>query len=272
MPELPEIETIRYNLTHEHANSVSLVGKDIHKGNILWARSLIKPSVSDFESRISGQVINEIGRRGKYLLFILSTEILIIHLGMSGDLLVEPSVAPIAHHYRLLLEFSDGYRLSFNDPRKFGRIWLVRNQFEVLASLGPEPLDPEFTADDLHEIIANHHRQLKPLLMDQKLLAGLGNIYTDEALHRACLHPLKLSHQLTRKESKRLWESIRFVLEDGILHNGASIDWVYRGGDFQNTFRVYQRTGKPCPECHTTVEKIVVGQRGTHYCPVCQPL
>jgi len=272
MPELPEVETIRYNLSHDSANSKSLIGKTVQNAVIIWTRSLIEPPAHEFELRIIGQIINEIGRRGKYLVIRLTTDFLIFHLGMSGDLIVEASTAPIAKHHRLFLEFPGNHRLAFNDPRKFGRVWLVKNQLDILASLGPEPLDPNFTTDDFHKIIVSHQRQLKPLLMDQKVLAGLGNIYTDEALHLAHLHPLRHSHQLTRDESGRLWKSIRLVLEEGILHNGSSIDWVFRGGDFQNKFRVYQRTGEPCPDCNTPVIKITVGQRGTHYCPVCQPL
>ena len=114
-------------------------------------------------------------------------------------------------------------------------------------------------------------RQLKPLLLDQTFLAGLGNIYTDEALHLAGLHPLTPANRLDPAEAARLLEAIRAILQDGIRRNGASIDWVYRGGDFQNNFRVYQRTGQPCPVCGTPVERIMVGQRCTHFCPVCQP-
>jgi formamidopyrimidine-DNA glycosylase len=112
---------------------------------------------------------------------------------------------------------------------------------------------------------------IKPLLMDQTFIAGLGNIYTDEALHQAGIHPLRSSASITRDEAEKLWQAIRDVLSEGIRNSGASIDWVYRGGGFQNTFRVYQRTGQPCLNCGTIILKIVLGQRGTHYCPECQP-
>jgi formamidopyrimidine-DNA glycosylase len=115
-------------------------------------------------------------------------------------------------------------------------------------------------------------RQIKPLLLDQSFLAGLGNIYADESLNLARIHPLQRADRLTKAEARRLLASIRSVLAEGIRRNGASIDWVYRGGDFQNHFRVYQRTGQPCPRCGTPVERIVVGQRGTHFCPHCQTL
>ncbi len=122
----------------------------------------------------------------------------------------------------------------------------------------------------MHHLLGWRRRQLKPLLLDQSFIAGLGNIYTDEALHIARLHPQMLSDEVTHHQAERLWMGIRQVLLEGIRRNGASIDWVYRGGEFQNYFRVYQRTGQPCPECGTPVERIVVGQRGTHFCPVCQ--
>ena len=143
---------------------------------------------------------------------------------------------------------------------------------EIFQNLGPEPLSDEFTTAWLQAALSTQHRQLKPLLLDQSFLAGLGNIYTDEALHMARLHPMASSDSITKEEAEILRMSIRAVLEEGILHNGASIDWVYRGGDFQNHFRVYGRQGKPCPVCGTTIERIVVGQRGTHICPTCQTL
>jgi formamidopyrimidine-DNA glycosylase len=119
--------------------------------------------------------------------------------------------------------------------------------------------------------LGGRQRLLKPLLLDQGFLAGLGNIYTDEALHLARLHPNRIAGQLSDEEAGRLWVAIRAVLDEGIRRQGASIDWVYRGGDFQNSFRVYQRTGLPCPVCGTVIVRRVVGQRGTHFCPVCQP-
>jgi formamidopyrimidine-DNA glycosylase len=278
MPELPEVETICRLLREGRPDVPSLLGETIIRVQVLWPRTLANCPPDEFEKRLLGQSIHSIDRRGKYLLFQLSTDTFIIHLRMSGDLLVETASAlltlPAAYsqHHRLILNFKDGLRLSFNDPRKFGRAWLVDDPLQVLGSLGPEPLDPSFTAHDLCQRLQGFHRQLKPLLLDQSFLAGLGNIYTDEALHLAHLHPLMSSDKIAPSEAERLWLSIRQVLEEGILRQGASIDWVYRGGDFQNYFRVYQRTGKPCPECGTPIQRLVVGQRGTHICPVCQVL
>jgi formamidopyrimidine-DNA glycosylase len=201
----------------------------------------------------------------------LPASTLLIHLRMSGDILLAPEDSPPQPHDRLLLYLDNGLRLAFNDTRKFGRAWLVADPQEITGSLGPEPLSPDFTAEGLYEGLQRHRRQLKPLLLDQTFIAGLGNIYTDEALHAAGLHPLVLSHSLTRPQAERLWESIRFVLQEGIRRQGASIDWVYRGGDFQNYFRAYQRTGEPCPVCGQPIVRITVGQRSTHFCPHCQP-
>jgi len=141
----------------------------------------------------------------------------------------------------------------------------------VIGNLGPEPLENDFRPQDLHARLHAHRRQLKPLLLDQKFIAGLGNIYTDEALNLAKLHPLKISNTLDETQSRRLWSSIRDVLREGIERQGASIDWVYKGGEFQNYFRVYQRTGESCRECGNPIKRISVGQRSTHYCQNCQP-
>lgn len=272
MPELPEVETIAAILRNGTPDQPSLRGMVISNARVLWARTLVTPSVAEFEQRLPGQLVKDIWRRGKHLALSLSQHDLIFHLRMSGDLLVERQDTPLAPHHRLLIDFTGGYRLAFNDTRKFGRVWLTSEPDKLFASLGPEPLDENFQAQDLYQRLQARHRRLKPLLLDQSFLAGLGNIYTDEALHKAGLHPLEMSDKLTENHAERLWRSIRQVLQEGIRHNGASIDWVYRGGNFQNHFRVYRQTGKPCPNCGAPIQKITVGQRGTHFCPQCQPL
>jgi formamidopyrimidine-DNA glycosylase len=272
MPELPEVETIAANLRLGIHGSPALVGKCISAVHLLWERTLAQPQPEEFVSRICGQVIQDIGRRGKFLVMTLSEDTLLIHLRMSGDLLVESSTSQIAAHHRLVLDLDQDIRLAFNDPRKFGRVWLTNDPSSVLGKLGPEPLDESLTPDQFFDMLHVRSRQLKPLLMDQSFLAGLGNIYTDEALHKARLHPLLNSKVLTPEGAAGLLKSIRNVLSQGIRRSGASIDWVYRGGDFQNYFSVYQRTGKPCPVCGTPIERMVLGQRGTHFCPQCQPL
>lgn len=271
MPELPEVETIASGLRLGMQDQPPLPGKRILSGQVFWERSIAEPGASEFVERIAGQVIESIGRRAKFLVFHLSQDHMLVHLRMSGDLRVEPSQAPMAPHHRVILDLEGGLRLAFNDPRKFGRIWLIQQPEKIFDKLGPEPLDPDFTAEVLYRRLQATRRQLKPLLLDQSFIAGLGNIYTDEALFLSQLHPLQLSHTLTQAQAARLLESIRQVLQEGILHNGASIDWVYRGGGFQNHFRAYQRTGQACPRCGTAIQRITVGQRGSHFCPHCQP-
>jgi formamidopyrimidine-DNA glycosylase len=157
-----------------------------------------------------------------------------------------------------------------NDTRKFGRVWLTKDINALLSHLGPEPLDDSFTPDVLYGKLKNRRRQIKPLLLDQRFLAGMGNIYTDEALFYAAIHPKTIANAIPREKVNLLWIGIRIVLQDGIRHNGSSIDWVYRGGNFQNYFQVYHRAGEPCSRCKTPIERIIVGQRGTHICPACQ--
>lgn len=266
MPELPEVETISRNLRP------SLTGRTIVAAKILWARTLETPDVDQFQARISGQTIRNTGRRGKFLILYLSKDVFLLHLRMSGDLRVEPESSPVAVHDRLILSLDNNTRLVFNDTRKFGRAWLVDDLMSVISDLGPEPLDVDFTPIEFYARLHAHRRQLKPLLLDQTFLAGLGNIYADESLHRARLHPLTPSQSVSPVQAEALWHAIRESLMEGIRMNGASIDWVYRGGDFQNHFRVYGRTGKPCLNCEKLIERITVGQRGTHFCPTCQPL
>jgi len=218
-------------------------------------------------------------RRAKYFILRLSDFSLLIHLRMSGDLLIKESKIKPEKHDRLILSLlpapssdSSLSQLVFNDTRKFGRVWLTANPEDVLGKLGPEPLSRAFTPGWLHSALHRKHRQLKPLLLDQTFLAGLGNIYTDESLHLAKLNPLATSDSVTVRQADALHEAIRKVLKEGIRRNGASFDWVYRGGEFQNYFRVYDRAGKPCPVCSTNIERIIVGQRSTHFCPKCQKL
>jgi formamidopyrimidine-DNA glycosylase len=264
MPELPEVETIARTL------KPALVGQTILAADLRWARTLATPTPRKFKENIRGQEISNVSRRGKFLNLQLSTYHLFVHLRMSGDLYLKEENDPPGKHDRLHLFLSNRKTLIFNDTRKFGRVWLTDKPASVIGRLGPEPLSDEFTAQWLHENLHSHHRQLKPLLLDQTFLAGLGNIYTDEALHRARLHPLTASDSVRQEQAERLQEAIHAVLEEGIRRNGSSIDWVYRGGEFQNYFRVYDREGQPCPACGTKIKRLVVGQRGTHFCPKCQ--
>ena len=262
MPELPEVET------HVRKLKPDLVGKRILSARLLWPRTLAFPTPGKFRNQIKGQRIKNVGRRAKFLVVRLVDYSLLIHLRMSGDLSIRSSTIRPELHDRLILELSAGKSLVFNDTRKFGRVWLTEKPEDVLGRLGPEPLDADFTPERLLTALHNKRRQLKPLLLDQNFLAGLGNIYTDEALHTARLHPLTLSDSITMEQAEALHGAIQNVLNEGIRRNGASFDWVYRGGEYG--FRVYDRKDKDCPVCGTKIERILVGQRSTHFCPNCQ--
>jgi formamidopyrimidine-DNA glycosylase len=273
MPELPEVETIVKALKQGGRGGSALPGKVIKNASLLWEKTLMQTEVGAFSEALPGQKIIDISRRAKYIVMQLTQFYLLVHLKMSGDLRVEKAdeAHPLQKHDRFVIVFTDGEQFVFNDTRKFGKVWLVKEPKTVLNQLGPEPLSDEFTPVVFGEMLSQSHRQLKPLLLDQKFLAGLGNIYTDEALHLSGLHPLRIADKLSEEEILRLWKAIREVLQDGINRNGASIDWVYRGGTFQNQFRVYGRTGEACLNCGDPIERTVVGQRGTHFCPRCQP-
>ena len=272
MPELPEVETIAHTLREGAGDIPGIVGRNVEKAVVNWAGIVEKPSPRSFNKRIVGQKIIEIGRRGKFIRFDLSKDTMLIHLRMSGNLRVGDIEEKLGDHIRLALHLDKGLQLAFNNPRKFGRVWLLADPHEELGKLGSEPFDPELTPEFFYQILNGRKRQIKPLLLDQAFLAGMGNIYTDEALNLAKIHPLTRSDQLSKTAAAKLLKYIREVLAEGIKRSGASIDWVYQGGEFQNHFRVYQRTGEPCPACGTLIERVVVGQRSTHYCPTCQVL
>lgn len=270
MPELPEVETIAHSLIEGQGTGVSLIGQRILRAHVGWQRTVAAPSAAAFLRRIRGQRVRTIGRRAKLVRIDLDRDTLLIHLRMSGDLLLGFAKKPIGRHSRLELYFDNGLQLSFNDPRKFGRVWLVPDPAAIFAALGPEPLEAALTPSRFHAMLADRKRQLKPLLLDQTFIAGLGNIYVDEALWEARLHPLAAASGLSRRQAGELLRAIRKVLRAGIRRNGASIDWVYRGGEFQNHFNAYQRTDEPCLRCGTPISRMVIGQRGTHFCPKCQ--
>jgi formamidopyrimidine-DNA glycosylase len=272
MPELPEVETVARSLLGGQGEGLSVLGRRVVRAGVGWKRSVALPAARSFQQRIIGRQVIAVGRRGKFIKIDLSEGSLLIHLRMSGDLLLGKQEKPLGSHSRVQIYFDNGLQMSFNDPRKFGRVWLVEDADVVLGALGPEPFDPALTPARFHNMLVERKRQLKPLLLDQTFIAGLGNIYADEALWSAKLNPLVSSAKLTKPQSAALLRGIRKVLAEGIRRNGASIDWVYRGGEFQNHFNAYQRTGEKCPRCGSKIKRIVVGQRSTHFCPNCQKL
>jgi len=278
MPELPEVETIIRRLRNGTPDHPSVCPQTIESVTITWPRIIAAPGPSAFQHALIGKTVIDARRRGKYLHFPLDEGHLIGHLRMSGDMRMEPqhpnpdTPDPNSLYDRVIFTFSSADRLVFSNIRKFGRMWYLDDPQIIFGRLGPEPLDPNFTAKNLYEKLHARSRQIKPLLMDQTFLAGMGNIYTDEALFRAQIHPLRKSDSLSPDEAARLHQAIQDVLRLGIRRFGASLDWFYRGGEFQNDFNAYGRTGEACPVCNAPIQKITVGQRGTHFCPQCQKL
>jgi formamidopyrimidine-DNA glycosylase len=264
VPELPEVETYARALRH-------LRGRTFLDAHATWERSV--PTGADhLGPRLRGQTILDVGRRAKYIVFTLTHDSLLVHLKMTGSLDVFPANSPLDIHDRVVFDLDGGEQLRFHDPRKFGRVYLVANASEVTGPLGPEPLDESFTLDLLVERLARRKGRLKPLLLNQTFVAGLGNIYTDEALHQAGLHPLRTANTLTPDELGRLYSAIRDVLAQGVANRGTNLDWAYTQGENQHALRVFHRHGQPCERCGTLIERIVLGQRGTHFCPQCQPM
>lgn len=274
MPELPEVETVARLIRPK------LVGRTVQRAHVAWART-VGGDVSEFERRVVGARIAAVRRRAKYLLFALERHgadagVLVGHLRMTGRMHAEPPSWDPGEHVRLSLALDDGNVFHFVDVRKFGRLhWAERPELS-LPPLGPEPLGPDFTADWFARALAGRQRALKVLLLDQSFVAGLGNIYVDESLHRAGLHPLRRSDRVPRAAAERLHAEIRATLQEAIEREGSSFDVFYlnpegRPGSFQHQFQVYGRDGQPCRTCGRRIVKLVVGQRGTHLCTRCQP-
>jgi formamidopyrimidine-DNA glycosylase len=272
VPELPEVETVARGL---HA---ALAGRTITEVKVLWKRSVASPDPAAFARRLVGQTVANVGRRGKWVVMSLNGgDTLLIHLRMSGRLVMEDEACLDARHLRALFLLDDGRRLSFVDQRKFGRLHLTDNPDQVLGTLGPEPLSDELTAERLSEMLKQRRGRIKPLLLNQRFLAGLGNIYANEMLWRARIHPLRPADTLTPAEAQRLHGSIRSVLTAAIASGGTTLDDdTYRQadgrpGEFLGKLVVYGREGRPCPRCGQAIERIKVSQRSTYFCPRCQP-
>ncbi len=274
MPELPEVETVARLVRPD------LVGRGIVGTRVSWERSLGGTSRRAFSGAVRGTRIVAVTRRGKHVLVGLERAgrdagALVIHLRMTGRLHVVDADERPGPYVRVGCRLDDGHRLDFVDVRKFGRFVHHPDPAALLADLGPEPLGPDFTREWLHAALCGRRRRLKPLLLDQRFLAGLGNIYVDEALHTARLHPLTSSHCVSRRKATALHGAIRATLTEAIAREGSSFDTFYRTpeghpGSYQHQFRVYGRQGKPCRTCGAAITRIVVGQRGTHICRRCQ--
>ncbi len=266
MPELPEVETIKNELLPY------VVGRTITGITLHWERIVRQPSVNDFALKIIGQTITGLSRRGKYLFFHLSGgEVLVMHMKMTGSLLIDPSDDRFT---RAEIYLDNGTAIHFWDPRKFGVMWLDKDESGVSAKLGPEPLNNDFTPEVLTRLLHGRNAPVKPVILDQAIIAGIGNMYADEALFDAKIHPLKPAGSLTEDEIQRLYTSIIKVLMKALTSKGASVRNYIRPdgqpGTAHDEFNVAHGMGKTCPNCGTPIERIVVRGRGTYICPVCQ--
>jgi len=270
MPELPEVETVVRGVRP------GVVGRAITGAQVHWAGSVATPLPETFAARLTGQRIEKVWRRAKFIVADLSDDVLLIHLRMTGRLYVASSAAELEadRWLRVAIDLDNGNELRFSDMRKFGRVYLVSDVSEITGTLGPEPLDEDFSLDLFRDRIKTRGSMIKPLLLDQSFVAGIGNIYADEALWLARIHPRRTADTLTEDEVAQLHDSIRSVLRDGIRREGASINWYRKPdgskGSQQTHLYAYGREGEPCSRCGTPIIKTRLAQRGTHYCPVCQ--
>jgi formamidopyrimidine-DNA glycosylase len=269
LPELPEVETIKNEL------SPHIIGRQFTGVTVCDAKLVRQPSVEDFRKNLMGKKITGLERRGKYLIFHLSDGmVLIIHLKMSGALLLNQEQAD--RHTRVIFHLDNGSQLIFTDRRRLGAIWLIENELAITGKLGPEPLTPEFTAETLAERLQKRKAPIKAVLLDQVFIAGIGNMYADEALFAARMHPLRKANSLSPQEIESLHEAIVDVLHSAIDSKGASVDTYKRPdgelGSAHSNFSVAHRGGKLCPICGTPIQRLAIRNRGSYFCPKCQKL
>lgn len=266
MPELPEVEVIRKELIP------LLTGQILGTPRIFWPKSFI----NDATESISGKSVSDIGRQGKYLVIILSSGYLVVHLRMTGQLMVVNEKPSEKKHLQVVIPMKSGKYLVYFDSRKFGRIIHVDDLKTVLKNTGVDALSPEFTPELFRMMLKKKNRMIKSFLMDQSQIAGLGNIYVDESLFRSGIHPKMISSRISAKKVDKLFNAIRDTLRNSIGKMGTTIsDYKTTGGGFggyQNYLQVYGKAGKPCPVCGTVIRKIRMNNRGTHFCPACQKL
>ncbi len=273
MPELPEVETTVAELRER------LVGRIIERVTVSWERSVGHPSLDEFIPRLSGLAVRAATRRAKYIILELDGgQRLVVHLRMTGHLLLDDATTEQPRFVRAVFTLDDGRELRFADQRKFGRLYLVTpDEFAAglpFPPLGPEPLDDAFTHAAFVAVLGARRGVLKPLLLDQSFVAGLGNIYADEALHHAGLHPQRLAQSLSAAEVANLHRAIRLVLARGVASKGTTFStyrttWGLEGLN-QHNLQVFRRSDEPCYTCGTPVRRVKLAGRSTHYCPTCQ--
>ncbi len=277
MPELPEVETLRRDIEKE------FVGKRIKGVDVTGSRSVRRHTTAgEFSARVQGRTLVAVRRRGKYLLLRLdSGDVLVAHMGMSGQLLRVNAKEPVARHTHVVLAFAGAAQLRFVDPRTFGELFVtapghLEEDVPELAHLGFDPLDDRMTWSRFGALLAARKTKLKPLLMDQRFVAGIGNIYSDEILFAAGLRHDRGSDTLTPQEVRRLYRSMVEILQEAVRHRGSSLDdEQYRDifgdvGEFQRLHNVYARAGEACPRCRSTIVRVKANGRSTFYCPHCQ--
>ena len=274
MPELPEVETIRTFL------SPLIIGKQIRRARVTSKRVVEEACRDDISRSLAGKRIRTFQRRGKYLVLGGENFSLLFHLGMSGRLIFMPHATPVVPHTHLVISFSDGSQLHFQDPRAFGRIKLYPfapgspRRIPELARLGWDPLEDGITPLSLWQCLQRRKSTIKQSLLDQHLISGIGNIYASEILFRAGIHPLQPSHRLSKARVKRLCQALGETLDEAIRRGGTTIlsfrDPEGRRGGFQDHLQVYGRNGQPCPRCRTLIGKEIIAGRSTYFCPRCQ--
>ncbi len=268
MPELPEVESVVRDMLNTEP---PLIGSRIKSVDLNWSGVVKDSTVDEFLAVVNSSSFRSVSRYGKYLFFGLenagSPIYLALHLRMTGIAYINNSDQSPAPHNRFSIHLDNGMALRFDDPRKFGRAWLVKDPSSVTVGLGPDALTVR--ADEFCCRLKNTNRQLKVLLLDQSFVAGIGNIYADESLFLAGLNPLQKSSGLIDSEILTLHKSVIAVLQEAVATDGANIDGVFKAGNYK--VKVYGRQGKACIKCGEKIVKIRVGQRGTHFCPVCQP-
>ena len=272
MPELPEVESAVRKLRK------CLPGRTISKVHIRWNSTIALPEPAEFSRLLKGACIEDVGRRAKYIVIRLNESpareqckkiFLLVHLRMSGSLDILSQSSKAGRHERVRIWLNDGTALCFNDTRKFGRMYLLSDPLKVTGRLGPEPLEKSTTPNLIISALSGKRGAIKPLLLKQSFLAGLGNIYADESLWFARIHPLNRADRIKAEEARDLLKAIRLVLRKAIADNGTDFgDKVIRDGGYSP--RAYGRTGEPCLRCGAAIRRIVVGQRSTHFCPKCQ--
>jgi formamidopyrimidine-DNA glycosylase len=269
MPELPEVETVKNDLLPY------VTGQTITGITLNWNGIVKQPSPEEFKKRLIGRKIIGLSRRAKFLLFKLDSEdTLIAHLRMTGSLLVDPP-EELNNYIRAVIHLDGNRQVYFRDPRKFARMMVVQNINSIIGKLGPEPLEESFTPQILATLLAKRKAPLKAVLLDQELIAGLGNMYADEALFEAGINPMRAANSLTKPEIKRLFSAIREVLKLGIMNKGASEVTYYRPsgemGKAFEAFKVAHQRDKVCPKCGKPIQWIKLRGRGTYFCAKCQP-